>query len=440
MRNNVGLNSPTDTEQRLSGDRPAAGACHTGDVARSRGASDCVGSCPAGRRRGKAHRHRAHTLSAQPTPHPARQTFLAVAVVLTAGLLLGGCSTRGTADQHAAPASPSSPEASEFAGGPVAVHFAIRFTEDGESYKETFDVIAAGPRKVRLKVVGPDIGRILEVWDGTHLLEHDQDSVFPYTVYEAPSEHPDELSGIQEFMIGDPTSNPNPLCKHAERLTGARQVRGRTAIRYRCQPNNDSLLGATILVDQSTGLLLRTGPLHGRVDTSPTVTANTFSTQAPPGAKVDIIAAKHPTGSKPPHQKAPPFRLQLLDGGTVSSAEFDGKPYVLAFFSSDLYYDHGEICPRCVPALLLAQQLSHHGTDPTVLAVQNGERGKPGLPLVPAGLTLRIANDPDTALQHAYGLTHEVGFAFVGSEGAIRAVIDHPATSTEISDALSKLN
>jgi len=360
--------------------------------------------------------------------------------VLTAGLLLGGCSTRGTADQHAAPASPSSPEASEFAGGPVAVHFAIRFTEDGESYKETFDVIAAGPRKVRLKVVGPDIGRILEVWDGTHLLEHDQDSVFPYTVYEAPSEHPDELSGIQEFMIGDPTSNPNPLCKHAERLTGARQVRGRTAIRYRCQPNNDSLLGATILVDQSTGLLLRTGPLHGRVDTSPAVTANTFSTQAPPGAKVDIIAAKHPTGTKPPHQKAPPFRLQLLDGGTVSSAEFDGKPYVLAFFSSDLYYDHGEICPRCVPALLLAQQLSHHGTDPTVLAVQNGERGKPGLPLVPAGLTLRIANDPDTALQHAYGLTHEVGFAFVGSEGAIRAVIDHPATSTEISDALSKLD
>ena len=63
----------------------------------------------------------------------------------------------------------------------------------------------------------------------------------------------------------------------------------------------------------------------------------------------------------------------------------------------------------------------------------------PGSPWYPPGLRLRIANDPDTALQHAYGLTHEVGFAFVGSDGTIRSVIDHPASSTEISDALSTL-
>ena len=359
-------------------------------------------------------------------------------MLLTAVLMLAGCGARETADQRVAPVSP---EASEFADGPVAVHFVLRFTEDGQSLKTTIDVLAAGARKVRVKAVGPEIGRIVEVWDGTRILEHDQDSVFPYTIYEAPSEHPDELAGIQEFMIGDPTTSPNPLCKHAERLTGARPVLGRTTIRYRCQPRNDSLLGGTILVDRSTGLLLRSGPLHAsRVDTSPTVGADTFSTQAPPGAKVDIIAAKHPTGPKPPDQEAPPFRLDLLNGGTVSSADFDGKPYVLAFFSSDLYFDHGELCPRCVPALLQVQRLSHHGTDPTVLAVQNGERGKPGFPLVPAGVRLRIANDPDIALQHAYGLTHEVGFAFVGSDGTIRAVIDHPATSTEISDALSKLD
>ena len=88
------------------------------------------------------------TPSAHPE-HPADATpaggrALAVAVVLTAALLLGGCGTRGTADQHVAPASP---EASEFAGGPVAVHFALRFTQDGQSFKETFDVIAAGPRE-----------------------------------------------------------------------------------------------------------------------------------------------------------------------------------------------------------------------------------------------------------------------------------------------------
>ncbi|HEY5419219.1 MAG TPA: hypothetical protein VIL10_00655 [Marmoricola sp.] len=217
--------------------------------------------------------------------------------MLTAGLLLGGCSTRGTADQHAAPASPSSPEASEFAGGPVAVHFAIRFTEDGESYKETFDVIAAGPRKVRLKVVGPDIGRILEVWDGRRVLEHDPDSVIPYTIYEAPSEHPDELALIQAFMVGDPTASANPACKNAERLTGARRVLGRAAIRYRCQPSNDSLR----LWGAVSALRARTAP----------------GTAAQPSR-----------------------------------------------------------------------------TDPTVLAVQNGERGKPGSPLVPAGLRLGSPTTP----------------------------------------------
>ena len=146
MRKHVGLNSPADTEQRLSGTARAAGACHTGDVAPGRGASDCVGSCPADRRRGKAHRHRAAhpERPADATPGTADAAAVAVAVVLTAALLLGGCGTRGTADRTA-PASPSSPEASEFAGGPVAVHFVLRFTEDGESYKETFDVTRRRP-------------------------------------------------------------------------------------------------------------------------------------------------------------------------------------------------------------------------------------------------------------------------------------------------------
>ena len=343
MGTRVELDIHADTEQRPTRDRPVAGARQAGRV-----------------QRGWTRRR------------------VGVVVLPTAALLLGGCGAGGPADQHLAPASP---EASGFAGGAVAVHFVLRFTVDGEPLTETVDVLAAGPRRVRVRVVGPEIGRIVEVWDGSRILKHDEGSVFPYTIYEAPHEHPDELGMIQEFMLGDPTTNTNPLCKHAERLTGARQVLGRTAIRYRCQLSRNSLLGSTILVDESTGLPLRSGPLRvNRVDTSPIVGAGTFSTQAPPGAKVDIIAAKHSTGAKPPNQKAPPFRLQLLDGGTVSSAEFDGKPYVLAFFSSDLYFDHGELCPGCVPALLLLQQLSQHGTDPTVLAVQNGERGKPGFP------------------------------------------------------------
>ena len=384
-----------------------------------------------------AQRRRARALNIQPARHPTQRTRrrLIVAALLTT-LMLGGCGTRETADQHVAS---SPPPASKFAGGPVALHFADRLTQDGQRLRFTADVVAAGPRTVRVTIVGPEIGRVVEVWDGRRLLAHEQDSVFPYTVYDAPAEHPDELGLIQEFMVGDPTTGSNPLCRHAERMNGTRLVMGRAASSYRCAPGTNGPLRRTILVDQSTGLLLHGGLLHlRRVDTSPSVDAGTFSTRAPRGAKVDVVAAKHPTDGKP--RRAPAFRLQLIQGGIVSSAGYDGKPYVLAFFSSDLYFDHGEVCRRCVPALLDIQQRSHGGKDPAVLAVQNGERGKPGFPLVPAGLRLQVANDPKSALQHAYGLSHLVGFAFIGSDGSIHEVIDHPASSKEISDALSTLN
>ena len=100
-------------------------------------------------------------MSTRTAPHPARWTWPRAAVVsLTAVLMLVGCGARESADQHVAPVSP---EASVFASGPVAVHFVLRFTEDGQSLKATIDVLAAGPRKVRVKAVGPEIGRIVEV-------------------------------------------------------------------------------------------------------------------------------------------------------------------------------------------------------------------------------------------------------------------------------------
>ena len=70
-----------------------------------------------------------------------------------ASVTRSACAARGPAGQRVAPASP---EESAFAGGPVAVHFALRFTEDGQPLTETVDVLAAGPEKVRVRVVGPE--------------------------------------------------------------------------------------------------------------------------------------------------------------------------------------------------------------------------------------------------------------------------------------------
>jgi hypothetical protein len=113
---------------------------------------------------------------------------------------------------------------------------------------------------------------------------------------------------------------------------------------------------------------------------------------------------------------------------------------VLAFFLSDIVFDpHGESCPRCVPALLSLQRLTSNGTAPAVLAVQEGDVGKPGYPLVPKGLHLDVANDPDLEVQHSYGLSSQVGFAFIGSDGKVHRTFDGAPTDQQLRTALDAL-
>jgi peroxiredoxin len=151
-----------------------------------------------------------------------------------------------------------------------------------------------------------------------------------------------------------------------------------------------------------------------------------------------VYAARTKPGAQA--ERAPDFSLERLDGGTARLADYRGRPLVLAFFSSSIADDpHGEECRRCTPALLTLQRETSGGAHPAVLAVQGGDRGKPGYPLVPEGVRLPVANDPGFDVEHAYGLSGQVAFAFIGSDGKVHQVIDGPGTDQQLRAALDRL-
>lgn len=82
---------------------------------------------------------------------------------------------------------------------------------------------------------------------------------------------------------------------------------------------------------------------------------------------------------------------------------------------------------------------SDRGTDPAVLAVQEGDPGKPGYPLIPKGLQLDVVGHPGFDLQHAFGLSGQVGFAFIGSDEKVHRLFNKAPTDQQLIDALHAL-
>lgn len=319
----------------------------------------------------------------------------------------------------------------------------VRYTLAGSSSEGPIhgelDVTTDGAQRVRLHSRIVDVGENLSVYDGHRLLVHDTSYAVPYMLYEAPSEHPDAYQPMSLWRL-DPTSGSfRTACTGAHHISKVRTIADRPATGYTCRVQHDrpEALSGTVWLDQETGVLLELGGLRARAVTmNAPLAAGTFSTDPPAGVKVDLFKARHASASGP--EPAPAFSLRLLGGGTVGRADLEGRPFVLAFYSSDLYFG-GETCPRCVPSLLHLQQLTAGGAHPAVLLVQNGEEGKPGAPFVPEGITLRTANDPDASLEHSYGLAGLVGFAFVNADGTIDRVFDGPATTVELADAVETL-
>ena len=363
------------------------------------------------------------------------------------GLLVTlGCAAQ-TGDHGSRPRpTTAAPSATHAAGGSAAPK-ALKVTYDGPGANRGnrrihLVLLVSGTHHARLDSEIATYPPMSSVWDGRRLLVHEPEEYRPWILYEAPEEHPDALDQVTGWRL-DPTSAAFARdCPSAARI-GRRTILGRTAVGYRCGAVHTSQLdrGARNLwLDEETGLLLVDPPLSATaIDESPTVTGSTFSTRPPAGSEVTVYGPRK-AKEDGQHGRAPGFSLERLHGGTARLADYAGRPVVLAFFASDLVYDPaGEECHRCIPSLLDLQRETSGGTHPAVLAVQGGDRGKPGHLLVPDGVRLPVANDPGFDVQHAYGLEGRVAFAFVGADGTVHQVIDGPATGQQLRTALDGL-
>src|SRR6266545_6361802 len=132
---------------------------------------------------------------------------------VTSLLAVSGCGnsdsgTTGLTDEPSASATASampsatSPSASMTRRGPQPVEFRF-FVENNAPGEEgppqaRYDVLTDGGTRIRLKLsMYADPGTVSEeylyTWDGKRILLYSLSNEVPYTVYEAPNEHPDEL-------------------------------------------------------------------------------------------------------------------------------------------------------------------------------------------------------------------------------------------------------
>jgi peroxiredoxin len=336
----------------------------------------------------------------------------------------------------AAPSPSRSPKPSA-----IAVRLEARASSGSGTVRFGVDLIALGDDHLRLTFRSPGAPRVTYIWDGRRLLVHDTEEVRPWHLYEVAAEHPEELEMVTAWLPDVQGAGFKKMCPASTPLGRAR-ILGRGAHGYHCKAREDaegSFPAFQLWLDDASGLTLRSGPFRARsIDRHPRITSSTFSTTPPAHTKADVFGAQGQASGKA--KAAPPFQLERLGGGRVSLADYAGAPLVLAFFASDIYFDsHGEVCPRCLPALLTLQQYTHDGTDPAVLAVQGGDKGKPGYPLVPQGVNLTVANDPAFAVQHAYGLSQFVGFAFIDADGRVHSVIDRAPSDEELRAAVDSL-
>ena len=383
--------------------------------------------------------HGEHSRGRRPrTSAPAKRALVCVGVAL--GLLATTACAAGTGTSSGG----SLPDRS--GSYPIEVVYEADAKSSEGPYHSHADLIASDPTHLRYSIRATGFAPMLFIYDGQRLLVHDPEEYRPWSLYEAADEHPDQLAPISGW-IRDPHGSAFATGCPSASAFGHQTILGHMAVGYHCAKKefadgsvNDA---GVVWLDQVTNLLLKAGPMHAtRINEHPDITPGTFSTRPPPGVKVTVYAAqKQPGGAL---KEAPAFQLQrVAKSGAVSLADFAGQPVVLAFFSSDLVFDpNGSSCPGCVDALLSLQRLTSGGTDPKVLAVQETPfaQNKPGDPLIPNGLRLDVVNDPGLDVQHAYGLSDQIGFAFVGSDGKIHQLFNQAPTDQQVHRALNALH
>ena len=378
------------------------------------------------------------SVSSMPRVVTGAAAFLALLVAAACG------NNPAATDDH--PSQHSTTDAVRGATPRVAVTYDDRERTTDGPYRAHAVLLAAGPDHIRYEIKSTGYAPMLFVYDGHRLLVHDPEEYRPWSLYEAPEEHPDQFDRLGH--VHGPGQRRVREGLQIGEIVGHKRIVGRSAVGFHCAAHfladGSGTYAFTEWLDQKTNVLLESGHFHATsFDEHPDLTAASFSTQPPAGAKVAVYAARQHAGDAP--KKAPDFALSRVTGtgaapGTVSLSDYTHQPLVLAFFSSDLAFAETRTAPDVWTRCMALTQLTDDGTNPAVLAVQDGEEGKPGYPLIPKGLDVDVVvNDPDSDVQHSYGLSDQVGFAFIGADGKVHQVFNKAPTDQQLKDAVDAL-
>ena len=288
------------------------------------------------------------------------------------------------------------------------------------------------------------------VYDGRRELIHDIENVSPYQQIEnaatakSPGGGEPALAPVAQFLPFDTrTAYWQWLCPQAKRLQDGVDL-GRHAVQYSCQPTYMIGNSPTIWVDKAFGIAL--GPLlpaAAKFIGEPHIDATTFSTAPPAAANADVIGTALQPGDRAPAftvTEVPVFVSpdKTATGRPISSSEFAGRRYVLAFFGESVLWDPN---PPEVGSLRQLDELTAGGTSPAVLGVlitTGGFVDKGGL-FASKGWHFRIAYD-DSRVQHKFGFSDQLDFAFINADGAISALFSGVMGKSGLQAALADLN
>jgi hypothetical protein len=164
------------------------------------------------------------------------------------------------------------------------------------------DVIADGTERSRTRITlfaepaAPADETIVTILDGERGLAYSDSAESPYTVVEAPEEHPGDFPLFLRGVLEPGSDQFHQVCPDARRH-GAATIAGRDAVGYTCRwADRDESLPQpkTLWLDAAiTGLILKYGFYEAqKVILDPVVDESTFSTRPPAGADVEVIKAR----------------------------------------------------------------------------------------------------------------------------------------------------
>lgn len=286
-------------------------------------------------------------------------------------------------------------------------------------------------------------------YDGSRLLIHDPENGVPYQLIEdaAHASDPNDsrrpaLADVAPFLPFDPTTATSQLlCLAAKQLQEGTDL-GRAARKYSCSAAGGG--PATIWIDKAFGVELSPLlPSDTKFLANPHVDATTFSTTPPTGAGTETLTGnKLKAGDRAPGftiTEVPSFTSAAKSGvgRPISSTEFAGRPYVVAFFGDGLVF--GGDGPEAM-SLRSLNDLTNAGTTPKVLGVLEtaSDFVDKGGVFASKGWHFPVGYE-NSRVQHQFGFTDQVDFGFVNSDGTISSLHSGPMGAADLRVALGNL-